>query len=135
MLIVNYSWERLFKRIEYNKRAICKRGWFPYNRNILTYYKLRLTMTDVDRKSEYEAGLVPYTTVANTIPNNAIAPTQVNANTIPNNVITPTLATAATTLLNFKNGMAAYFLDALVSEADYTAAVQRNKKNTMKEKH
>ena len=115
MLVINYAWEKSFGRVKYNKRAICERGWFPYNRNILTYPKLRSTMTDDDRTAEYEAGLVPYITATTSTP--IATPATPSTSIVPYN---------NTVKLNFDKGMAAYCLDALVSEADRAAAVQRN---------
>ena len=38
--IVNYAWERSFKREETNKRAIAERGWNPLNCALLLYKKV-----------------------------------------------------------------------------------------------
>jgi hypothetical protein len=33
--LVNYAWEHSFMRVETNKKAICDRGWYQLNRNLL----------------------------------------------------------------------------------------------------
>ena len=41
--IVNYAWERSFKREETNKRAIAERGWNPLNRALLLHKEVMKT--------------------------------------------------------------------------------------------
>ena len=43
--IINYAWDRSFSRIESNMHAIADRGWFPYNRNIMTESTIRASIT------------------------------------------------------------------------------------------
>ena len=49
MLLINIVWNKLFARVDKNRRAIADRGWGPYNRNILTFSYIRATMTETDR--------------------------------------------------------------------------------------
>ena len=51
-------------RVDKNKDAICERGWFPYNRNLLNNASLRSTMTDADIASESESTVVIIPTTA-----------------------------------------------------------------------
>jgi hypothetical protein len=37
VIIVNEAWKRSFARVEYNKKAIAARGWFPLTRNLLDH--------------------------------------------------------------------------------------------------
>ena len=37
MMLINIVWNKLFNRIDKNRRAIANRGLGPYNRNILTF--------------------------------------------------------------------------------------------------
>jgi hypothetical protein len=57
--LVNYAWEQSFMKVESNKRAICDRGWYPLNQNLLLEPVLRETMTLKDLEEEKAAGLHP----------------------------------------------------------------------------
>jgi hypothetical protein len=37
VIVVNEAWKQSFSRIEYNKKAIAVRGWFPLTRNLLDH--------------------------------------------------------------------------------------------------
>ena len=50
--LVNIAWSKSFAREESNKHAIAKRGWFPFNRNILLNVEVRGTMTKGDHERE-----------------------------------------------------------------------------------
>ena len=61
ILLINIAWNKLFTRIDINKKDIADRGWGPYNRNILTLFHIRATMTETDQINEmkYEVVLSP----------------------------------------------------------------------------
>ena len=46
MTIVNDAWQHSFDRIEFNKKAICDRGWGPLNYNLLNDKDIQATMKD-----------------------------------------------------------------------------------------
>ena len=48
IVLLNYAWERSFARTASNKKAIVDRGWFPYNRNLLTLPEICSTMTKAE---------------------------------------------------------------------------------------
>ena len=119
MLIVNYALTQSFARKDKNKMAISERGWYPYNRKLLTYSTLRATMTDEDRTKESE-------TI--TIPKSILNPTLDLTDDTPH--FDPQYLSSGATEpkpLNFSNGMSAWCLDTMVGEADRNAARQRNK--------
>ncbi len=37
---MNEAWKKSFARVEYNKKAIAVRGWFPLTRNLLDHPKI-----------------------------------------------------------------------------------------------
>ena len=50
--LINYAWKRSFARVRTNSKAIAERGWFPYNRNIMTFPEIRETMTKKETEEE-----------------------------------------------------------------------------------
>ena len=52
--MVNKAWPVSFGCERTNKKAICDRGWYPYNRNLLNNEDLRMKMTKEDKKNENE---------------------------------------------------------------------------------
>ena len=48
--MVNKAWPVSFGCEITNKKAICDRGWYPYNRNLLNNEDLRMKMTKEDKK-------------------------------------------------------------------------------------
>jgi hypothetical protein len=52
MVIVNDAWVQSFVRVNTNKKALAKRGWFPYNHILLDHPDLRTTMTEQQLKEE-----------------------------------------------------------------------------------
>ena len=60
--IVSAAWKKLFARIESNQKAISKRGWLPFNCNILTYQIVCITMTkeEKDEKLDTSNVLLPF---------------------------------------------------------------------------
>ena len=119
MLIVNYAWTQSFARKDKNKTAISERGWFPYNRKLLTYSTLCATMTDEDRTKESETITIPKSILSPTLDltddsTPHFDPQYLSSGTKPNP-------------LNFSNGMSAWCLDTMVGESDQSAARQRNR--------
>ena len=45
IIIINYAWTRSFSRIESNRQAIADRGWYPYNRILMTDPSIRASIT------------------------------------------------------------------------------------------
>ena len=52
--MVNKAWDVSFGCEIANKKAVCDRGWFPYNRNLLNNEDLRMKMTKEDKKAKME---------------------------------------------------------------------------------
>ena len=57
MLLVNYAWMQSFANVNDDKRATAERGWYPYNRNRLTYDVLCDTMTE-DQINEEDVSML-----------------------------------------------------------------------------
>ena len=58
--LVNKCFPDAFCNIPNNRKAICDRGWYPYNRNLLLNETLRGTMTHRMITEEQKSGLYPY---------------------------------------------------------------------------
>jgi hypothetical protein len=58
--IVNHAWNDSFANISGNRVAICERGWYPLNKNLLLLDELRQTMTADDINWENNSGLYPH---------------------------------------------------------------------------
>jgi hypothetical protein len=135
--LVNYAWERSFMKVESNKRAICDRGWYPLNRNLLLEPILRETMTLKDLEEEKATGLHPgydsqlqqedntnnITPVATSI--NSPSPNMRRHNksfhvnnyvTLEGNVITPDI--------NFGNGLTQHYIKNIIKKADREKALE-----------
>ena len=54
MILIRQAWEESFKNINGNEKVIHKRGWFPYNRNLLLHKDARGAMIDeeIEKKKE-----------------------------------------------------------------------------------
>jgi hypothetical protein len=57
--IVNVANAKSFANVKTNKHAIATRGWFPYNRNLLLHPDIRASMTETQKKEEYDSGMYP----------------------------------------------------------------------------
>ena len=97
-----------------HKMAISERGWFPYNRNLLTYPVLRATMTDQDHEKERESIIIPKAILNPTLDLTDDSSPSCHPQYLPSN-ITPKEP------LNFSQGMSAWCLDTMVSEGDQNA--------------
>jgi len=52
MTIVSRAWYKSFDHINSNKKAIAKREWFLYNRNLMTYPIIRSSITREEKVDE-----------------------------------------------------------------------------------
>ena len=121
MLIINYAWNKSFTRVDKNKTAVCERGWFPYNRNLLTDPSLRFSMTDSDRENETSSSTV-------IVPYHVLHPlVDVTDVTVPTfDPVYLSQESKPAVQLNYSSGISAWCLDTMVSSADRTSATQRN---------
>ena len=118
---------RSFERVDTNQKAICEKGWFPYNRNLLTYPSIRSNMTPEEISQEQ-------TSTSVTIPQHALVAITdlVNSELTPSHdpqflQLTNGNETESKAKLNFHSGMAAFVLDSIVMEADKHEARERIK--------
>ena len=65
--IVNYAWAPSFADVAGNKKAICKRGWYLYNQNLLLDPRICNTISEEDKQEERQTGLVPTSTLSSTV--------------------------------------------------------------------
>ena len=52
MTIISRAWYKSFHCVDSNKKAIAERGWFPYNRNLMTYPIIRSSITKEEKDEE-----------------------------------------------------------------------------------
>ena len=64
--LINRAWVNSFAEVESNKKAIAKRGCFPYNQNLLMHKQFCNTMTMKDIETDKKRGLVPSTFIEST---------------------------------------------------------------------
>ena len=57
--IVNGSYSSSFGNVKTNKKALCDRGWFPFNRNLLLNSTIRATILAEQLEEELQSGLFP----------------------------------------------------------------------------
>ena len=138
--LINRSWNSSFARFRTNQNAICERGWFPLNRNLLMMPEVRSTMTDKEREYEMSSD-------SNIIlPSLKQSPSDLLLNTAfsdsfdtatDNASITNDSSTASTIIssdkskvpsLNFNTGTASFVLDAIVQQEDLLKARERIKR-------
>ena len=50
MSIVSRAWKKSFSCMGSNQRAIAKKGWYPYNQNLMTYTIVRASMTKAEKE-------------------------------------------------------------------------------------
>jgi hypothetical protein len=62
VIIVNNAWQRSFARVDYNKKAIAVRGWFPLTRNLLDHPEIAATAEDESEAAPSMLGDAPTTT-------------------------------------------------------------------------
>ena len=48
--IINYAWGCSFSCIQSNKKAIAERGWYPFNRCLMTNPQVRFSITDQEQE-------------------------------------------------------------------------------------
>jgi hypothetical protein len=120
--LVNYGWAGSFANVHGNKEAICKRGWFPLNRNLLLHDELRCTMTDQDVETERNSGLCPsqylYTPSLHSSPippsTNTVSPTTTTTTTTTNPNINSSTTTTSSSSLNYCSGIATTFVTRII---------------------
>lgn len=132
MLLMNEAWSTSFANVNANKRAICDRGWLPFNRILLHHPDIRATMTDEEKKLEKEQSW--FSECMNDSIDN-------NANNAPsmNEQYLPTPAAQNNTKLNFSNGCSATCLETLIQYNDLHQAREcinkrKNAGTTIKER-
>ena len=138
--LINRSWNSSFARIGKNRNAICERGWFPLNRNLLTMPEIRSTMTDKEREYEMSSDsniILPSLkqSLSDLLLNTAFSDSFDSAT--DNASITNDSSTASTIIssdkskvpsLNFNTGTASFVLDAIVQQEDLLKARERIKR-------
>ena len=121
--IVSVAWEKSFSRVETNKNAISERGWFPFNRNLMTYPCLRATMTDEEKKEEdLEWGISLPHHKKYEVTDLVTCPTF-----DPKYEMCP--VPEEKKAVNFSSGFASFALDKLVSSHDLMSARERIRSN------
>ena len=50
--LINIVWDNSYARVHTNLKAICNRGWYPYNRNLLLHADFRGTVTEEEKGNE-----------------------------------------------------------------------------------
>ena len=56
--LVNRCWSKSFGLKRKNQNAIVDRGWYPFNRNLLTLPEVRSTMAMIELEDELESSIV-----------------------------------------------------------------------------
>ena len=133
--LVNRCWPKSFGRKDKNQNAIADRGWYPFNRNLLTLPEVRATMTMTELEEELVSSIVistqttTCTTLAVTKPTPTFDPQYLNAPPPP----------ADSLALNYSTGTSAFCLDSLVQHSELMKSRERVKNErdngkTVKEK-
>ena len=127
--IVTEGYRAGFQNELNNRRAISERGWFPFNRHLLTYPSLRATMTkDEKEKEELEDSVVILPKHKKYLSTDLVITPTFN----PLYAIVPYTKEQET--VNFSQGTAAFCLDKIVQHVDVQAARERIKSNHHKGK-
>ena len=122
MPIIPYSWDQSFAIVESNKKSIVERGWYPYNRNLMTYPEIRASITKEEAENELLntskivlplQKRVEITDLTNSSPQ--VIDKRFAAKPIPDEKKQN----------NFSTGMAAFYLNQLVAEHDLNKARTR----------
>ena len=130
--MINYAWAHSFANVKGNKKAICDRGWNPFNRNLLLDPTIRTTMNSQDTEKEDNDPSV-------IIPTKAEMVIQEYHHLLPN-YDTKFLGTSSVTndqTLNFSTGTSAAVLDTLVSHQDLhesRARIEKKRQNADEQK-
>ena len=120
MLIVNFAWSKSFANKDGNLNAICERGWYPYNRNILTYSCIRSSMTH--KEVEEEIRSLDVNAPQRILNSSTVSQSPTDSSSYDSTFLDDQHMTEK---LNFKTGTAAYVLDTLVRETDKLNARNR----------
>ena len=138
--LINRSWNNSFARVGKNRNAICERGWFPLNRNLLTMPEIHSTMTDNEREYEMTSHsniILPSlkqspsdssldTTFSNSFDSISDTTDTINDSTADSTIISSDKSKVPS--LNFNAGTASFVLDAIVQQEDLLKARERIKR-------
>ena len=122
MPLINDAWKASFARIDKNKKAICDRGWYPYNRMLLLGKKLRETMTTEDKVLERNKGFI----------RREVVDVEQKKATYEQKFLIKSLEENKE--LNFGNGVSKYCLESLVSSQQLQTARENVKKQVQEGK-
>ena len=123
--IINKCWPPAFSDVENNKKAICKKGWNPYNRNLLLHPVIRATMTEDMLAKETSWNIFPF----KRMPNLQLVE-YVECGGKGNIIVRSRVIDEASNLkLNFNGGVTTKFVSsAIMSDVDRQLARERNQK-------
>ena len=123
--IINKCWPPAFSDVENNKKAICKKGWNPYNRNLLLHPVIRATMTEDMLAKETSWNIFPF----KRMPNLQLVE-YVECGGKGNISLRSRVIDEARNLkLNFNGGVTTKFVSsAIMSDVDRQLARERNQK-------
>ena len=144
--LINRSWNTSFDRIGKSRNAICERGWFPLNRNLLTMPKICSTMTDNERGYEMTSHIniilpslkqSPKNLSLNIVFCDSFDSTTGTTDTINDSTSDSTIISSDKSKvpsLNFNSGTASFVLDAIVQQEDLLKARERIKRERERER-
>ena len=132
MIIVYHAWAKSFARRQTNAKAICERGWYPYNRNLLTHPSIRNTMTQQELADE-EYQLNPTTILPSHAKHSSIIIDD-DAPSYDNKFAIKSQPEFERKDLNFSQGMSAWCADNILRECDKHEARKRIKEDREKGK-
>ena len=120
---VNSSWNESFARVSSNQDAISKKGWNPWNRNLLLSEQIRMTMNEDDKQWEKNnIEISPHSLMTIFAEQNLNLPEDEDVYLQPK-------YSSNETKLNFSCGEAARCLVSLVSQQDLQSARSHIEKN------
>ena len=126
MIIVSHAWAKSFAVIESNQTAISERGWYPYNRNLMTYPIIRASIT----KEEADNELLDGSKIVLPLQKKVELTDLIDPST---QIIDPRFAAKPIPeekkVANFSNGTASFCLDKIVMQHDLHEARARIRKN------
>ena len=123
--IINKCWPPAFSDVENNKKAICKKGWNPYNRNLLLHPVIRATMTEDMLAKETSWNIFPF----KRMPNLQLVEYVECGGKGNISVRSRVIDEASNLKLNFNGGVTTKFVSsAIMSDVDRQLARERNQK-------
>ena len=123
MRIVNEGWKHSFARVDSNKKAIAERGWFPFNRYLMTNTQVRSSITEQEQANEQASTsrvVLPVHTLLDMVQASDRSEPSIDPSHLP---------TQSTGTANFSSGIASWCLDMIVQDHDINAARGRIKQN------